>query len=60
MILARRLENPRFTKIETLPRAITSITSAQPPEDMDGEMLARLREAHRVGRQERPRFFLHG
>jgi hypothetical protein len=29
------------------------------PEDMDAEMLAWLREAYRIGRQKRPRFYLH-
>ncbi len=53
VILARRLENPRFTKIETLsPRNHIHYFRIHSPEEMDAEMLAWLREAYRVGRQE--------
>ena len=53
VILARRLQNPRFTKIETLsPRNHIHYFRIQSPEEMDAEMLAWLCEAYRVGRQE--------
>jgi len=53
VILARRLENPRFTKIETLsPRNHIHYFWIQSPDEIDGEVLGWLREAYRVGRQE--------
>ena len=51
VILARRLDNARFTKIETLsPRNHIHYFRIHSPEEMDAEMLAWLREAYRVGR----------
>jgi hypothetical protein len=53
VILARRLENPRFTKIETLsPRNHIHYFRIHSHAEMDAEMLGGLREAYRVGRQE--------
>jgi len=52
VILARRLENPRFTKIETLsPRNHIHYFRIHSPEELDDEVLAWLREAYRVGQQ---------
>lgn len=52
IILARRLENPRFTKIETLsPRNHIHYFRIHSREDLDAEVLAWLREAYRVGQQ---------
>lgn len=52
VVLARRLENPRFTKVETIsPRnhvhSFCVISRAQ----MDKEVLSWLSEAHGVGQQ---------
>jgi hypothetical protein len=53
VILARRLESSRFTKIETLsPRNHIHYFRIQSPEELDAEVLAWLHEAYRVGRQE--------
>jgi Domain of unknown function (DUF5655) len=53
VILARRLENPRFTKIETLsPRNHIHYFRIHSLDDVDAEMLSWLGEAYRVGRQE--------
>jgi hypothetical protein len=53
VILAQRLENPRFTKIETLsPRNHIHYFRIRSADELDGEVLGWLREAYRVGRQE--------
>jgi hypothetical protein len=52
VVLARRLENPRFTKIETIsPRNHVHSFRIHSPEELDGEVLAWLRKAYRVGQQ---------
>jgi hypothetical protein len=52
VVLARRLENPRFTKIETIsPRNHVHCFCFRSREELDREVLGWLREAHRVGRQ---------
>ncbi len=51
-ILARRLENPRFTQIETIsPRNHIHYFRIRSRDELDGEVLAWLREAYRVGQQ---------
>ena len=52
VVLARRLENPRFTKIEYISRRnhVHSFCFYS-PEELDSEVLAWLREAYRVGQQ---------
>ena len=52
VVLARRLENPRFTKIESIsPRNHVHFFRFHSREELDGEVLAWLREAYRVGQQ---------
>ncbi len=52
VILARRLEHPRFTKIETRsPRNHIHYFRIHTPQEFDSEVLAWLREAYRVGQQ---------
>jgi Domain of unknown function (DUF5655) len=52
IVLARRLENPRFTKIEYIsPRNHVHSFSFYSREELDREVLAWLREAYRVGQQ---------
>jgi Domain of unknown function (DUF5655) len=52
VVLARRLENPRFTKIETIsPRNHVHCFCFRSREEMDREVLGWLREAYRVGQQ---------
>ncbi len=52
VVLARRLENPRFTKIEYIsPRNHVHSFCFHSREEMDREVLAWLREAYRVGQQ---------
>ena len=52
VVLARRLENPRFTKIEYISRR-NHVHSFRfySSEELDREVLAWLREAYRVGQQ---------
>lgn len=51
--LKHRIESPRFTRVEYLPPTITSIQFRITSEkDLDGEVLASLREAYKVGQQE--------
>jgi hypothetical protein len=50
VVLARRLENPRFTKIEYISRR-NHVHSFYSPEELDSEVLTWLREAYRVGQQ---------
>ena len=52
VVLARRLENPRFTKIEYIsPRNHVHSFCFHSREEMDREVLAWLREAYQVGQQ---------
>ncbi len=52
VILSRRLENPRFTKIESIsPRNHIHSFAFRSPEELDDEVLSWLREAYRVGMQ---------
>jgi hypothetical protein len=52
VVLARRLENPRFTKIEYIsPRNHVHSFCFYSREELDREVLAWLREAYRVGQQ---------
>lgn len=53
IVLARRLENPRFRKIETVsPRNHVHHFRLTRVEDLDDELRSWLREAYRVGKQE--------
>ncbi len=52
VVLARRLESPRFTKIESIsPRNHIHSFSFQSPEELNDEVLSWLREAYSVGMQ---------
>ena len=52
VVLARRLENPRFTKVETIsPRNHVHSFSFTSHAQMDKEVLSWVREAYRVGQQ---------
>jgi hypothetical protein len=52
VVLARRLENPRFTKIEYIsPRNHVHSFCFYSRKELDREVLAWLREAYRVGQQ---------
>ena len=52
VVLARRLENPRFTKVETIsPRNHVHSFCFTSCAQMDNEVLSWLREAYRVGQQ---------
>jgi hypothetical protein len=52
VVLARRLENPRFTEIETIsPRNHVHSFWFTSREQIDKEVLSWLREAYRVGQQ---------
>ncbi len=53
VVLARRLENPRFTKIETFsPHNHVHSFAFHSPEELDEEVMAWLREAYAVGEQQ--------
>jgi hypothetical protein len=53
VVLARRLECPRFTKIETIsPRNQVHHFLIRDVRELDGEVLSWLEEAHRVGLQQ--------
>ena len=53
VVLARRLEHPRFTRIESIsPRNHVHHFMIQDPCEIDTEVKAWLREAHAVGKQE--------
>jgi Domain of unknown function (DUF5655) len=53
VVLARRLESPRFRRVETYsPRNHLHAFQLERPEDVDAEVMAWLGEASRVGRQE--------
>jgi hypothetical protein len=52
IVLARRLENPRFTKIEYIsPRNHVHSFCFHSREELDREVLSWVREAYRVGQQ---------
>jgi hypothetical protein len=52
VVLARRLENPRFTRIETIsPRNHVHNFQLRSVGELDAELLGWLREAYRVGKQ---------
>jgi hypothetical protein len=52
VVLARRLEHPRFRKIETFsPRNHLHAFRLSAPEDVDGVLRGWLAEAYRVGEQ---------
>src|SRR6202046_185080 len=52
VVLARRLENPRFTKVETFsPHNHVHSFCFRTHEELDREVLGWLREAYRVGQQ---------
>ena len=53
VVLARRLENSRFTKVETISRRnhVHSFCFRS-PQELDGEVLSWLREAYQVGLQQ--------
>jgi len=52
VVLARRLDSPRFTRIDTIsPRNHVHHFQLRSADDLDSELFARLREAYRVGRQ---------
>jgi hypothetical protein len=53
VVLARRREEPRFRRIDSLgPRSHVHHFRIAAPEELDDEVLDWLREAHAVGRQE--------
>ena len=53
VVLARRLECPRFTKIETIsPRNHVHHFSIRDVDELDAEVMAWLEEAHKVGLQQ--------
>jgi hypothetical protein len=53
VVLARRLENPRFRRIDTIsPRNHVHVFRIARPEEIDGEFVSWLREAYAVGKQE--------
>jgi hypothetical protein len=53
LVLARRLEHPRFTRVETFsPRNHLHAFRLRAPGEIDDEFRAWLEEAYRVGRQE--------
>jgi hypothetical protein len=59
VVLARRLENPRFTKIESIsPRNHVHSFCFSSRDDLDAEGLAWLCEAYRVGQQHHLRYRL--
>jgi hypothetical protein len=53
LVLARRVESARFTRVETYsPRNIVHVFRLTSPDEVDGEFAAWLAEAYRVGRQD--------
>jgi hypothetical protein len=52
VVLARRLENPRFTSIQTIsPRNHVHCFRLRSLDELDRELMSWLREAYRVGKQ---------
>jgi Domain of unknown function (DUF5655) len=52
VVLARRLENPRFTSIQTIsPRNHVHCFQVRSLDELDREVMSWLREAYRVGKQ---------
>jgi hypothetical protein len=52
LVLARRLEHPRFRRVDTMsPRSHVHVFRLERPEDLDAEFRALLREAYTVGEQ---------
>ena len=53
VVLARRLDNPRFRKVETFsPRNHLHLFRLAAPDEVDAEVKAWLQEAHAVGAQQ--------
>jgi hypothetical protein len=53
LVLARRIDSPRFSRIDTYsPRNIVHAFKLATPDDVDGEFAGWLGEAYRVGAQE--------
>jgi len=53
LVLARRVDSPRFTRVETYsPRNVLHAFRLTAPDEVDDEFAAWLGEAYRVGRQE--------
>ena len=53
LVLARRVDSPRFTRVETYsPRNVLHAFRLTAPDDVDDEFAAWVGEAYRVGRQE--------
>jgi len=53
VVLARRLENPRFRRIDTIsPRNHVHVFRIARPEEIDAELVSWLREAYAVRKQE--------
>jgi hypothetical protein len=53
LVLARRIDSPRFLRVETFtPRNVLHAFRLSAPEDVDAEFGAWLAEAYRVGAQE--------
>ena len=51
-LLARRLENPRFVKVQSIsPRNHEHVFRVREPKDLDSEVQSWLREAYQVGQQ---------
>ncbi|HUZ51186.1 MAG TPA: DUF5655 domain-containing protein [Streptosporangiaceae bacterium] len=54
LVLARRIDSPRFTRIDTLsPGNVVHMFRLSSPDDVDEQFAAWLAEAYRVGTQER-------
>jgi hypothetical protein len=56
LVLARRIDSPRFLRIDTLsPRNVVHTFRLAAPADVDEEFTAWLAEAYQVGAQRHPR-----
>ena len=52
ILLARRLKNPRFVKVQSIsPRNHEHVFRIREPKDLDSEVQSWLREAYQVGQQ---------
>ena len=52
VVLARRLESPRFRRVDTLsPRNVVHVFRLSSPEEVDDEVIGWFREAYAVGEQ---------